>query len=160
MIGDHPVVRREREFAATSQSQSGNRHRYGLAGHFELAQAMAQTKEMIERDTIAFAGRRRHDHVIGRLQLGQISTRAEARRLAGTDDDARHIALLEPVRKQVELFDRCIREHVHRAARHVEDEVQDVIWRQFDAKLLQLRSERHRSLSVPITVYSCTIVLA
>src|SRR5205085_12349332 len=105
-------MRRKREFAATSQSQSGDRHRNGLAGRLELAQAMAQPKEMVERDTVAFGRWRSHDHVVRGFQFGQISAGAEGRWLSGPDDDACDIALLQPIRKPPELFDRRIRENV------------------------------------------------
>jgi len=56
----------------------------------------------------------------------------------------------QPIRKQAELFDRGIRENIHRAARHVKDQVQDPVFRQLDPELLQLRGDRHRFLSTPI----------
>src|ERR1700755_234989 len=70
------------------------------------------------------------------------------------------MALLEPVCEQANFVDRGVREHVHRAAGHVEDQVQDAVLRHLDPKLLQLRSDRHRSSFALVTVHWCTIVLA
>ena len=147
VIGEDPVMRRKRKFRAASQSQSRDRHRDGLARGLELAQPLAQPKEMIERDAVAFGRWRRHDHVVRGFQFGQISAGAKCRGLAGADDDARHIALRQPIGKPAEFLDRCVREDVHRSAGHVEDQVQDAVWRPFDPKLLQLRRSRHRFLS-------------
>ena len=139
-------MRRKREFGAAAQSQSRDRHRDGLARGFELAQSLAQPEEMIERDAVAFGRGRRHDHIVGGLQLGQIGAGAERGSLAGADDNARHVALRQPVGKPAEFLDRRVREDVHRAAGHVEDQVKDPVRRPFGPKLLQLRRSRHRSL--------------
>jgi hypothetical protein len=86
----------------------------------------------------------------GGLELSEIRTRAEGRGFTGADHDTRHVALPKPIRKQPKFLDGSIREHIHRAAGHVEDKVQHAARRRLNAELRQLRPYRHCSISIPV----------
>jgi hypothetical protein len=98
---------------------------------------------MVERDALARPGGCRHYHVVGRFELGQISTGTEGRWLSRTDDDTLDVTVAEPTAKDGEFGDGGVGENIHRTAGHVENEMQDVVYAAFGPELLQLSQRVH-----------------
>ena len=83
--------------------------------------------------------RRLHDHVVGDAEFGQIGAGAERRVLARADDDAADVALSEPSAEHAKFMNRGVREDVHRPARRIENQMDETVVLEFEAKLLELR---------------------
>ena len=82
VVGQHAVVRGQRELAAAAERKSCDRRSDRLAAGLERPKREAHAEEMIIGGAKAAWLRRRHDHIIGGPDLRQIRARAEGRRLA------------------------------------------------------------------------------
>ena len=80
-------------------------------------------------------GRRRHDHVVGRSQLRQVGTRTERRWLSRADHDPLDVTSAQPFAEGGQFGDGRIGENVHGPARHVENQVQNVVFGPFRPEL-------------------------
>ena len=123
VVGQHAIMRGQRQFAASAKRQPCDRGSDRLAAGFERAKREAQPEEMIVGGAKAAWLWRRHDFVVGGPDFRQVRARAKARRLARADQGAADVRLFEPARDEPDFDDRRFREHVHRAAGRVEDDV-------------------------------------
>ncbi len=129
-----------------------------LAGGLEPAQACSAERNDRKADTVAFARRGGHDHVVGRLQLGQIGARAECRGLAGADDNTRATSLcVQPIGKQRRVPRSPRSKHVHRASGRCRTPDAAPLRRHLDRNCVSSGSVGIAPSLSPVTVRWCTI---
>jgi hypothetical protein len=108
-----------------------------LAGRLQRPERPAYGREMLDSQRMPPLAWRRHDHVVGIAELGEIGPGTEGGGLARPQHHAPDVAAAQPAGKGQDLVDGRIGEHVHRPARHVEHEMQDAVRRQLGTEFPQ-----------------------